>query len=98
MALWYRATDERLRKSRPAEPLVAKAGTKWHLVDPGRSVADRLYAACDRSQSGWISEKRDEALVEEATKTRPGFMIPTPGRGATCANCLRLAVRAAGLA
>ena len=98
--LWYRQTDEWRRKphndGRPGE-LVPKAGTKWHLVDAVRSDADVVFPACDQSAYGGLHEKRTEALFEEATKTKPGMMIPTPGVGmnSSCSFCFRIAVRLA---
>jgi hypothetical protein len=97
--LWYRQTDEWARKpdhlGRPGK-LVPKAGTKWHLVDAVRSDAVTVFPACDQSAYG-LHEKRADALFEEATKTKPGMMIPTPGAGmnSSCSFCFRIAVRLA---
>lgn len=86
MGEWYRATDKWLRQSRG--DLVAKPGTKWHLVDVGASSASRVVAACDR----YLSEARDEALLEMPTRIKPGQTVPTPGRGATCSRCYKRAL------
>lgn len=95
--LWYRETDKWQRQGYPGRPgkLVAKAGTKWHLIHPEASTDALIVSFCD-PRPGGLREPRDEVLIEEPTKVKPGMVIPTPGRGATCARCLRHAARIAG--
>jgi hypothetical protein len=98
--LWYRETDEWRRRpcitGRPGK-LSPKAGTKWHLVDLVRSDANLVFAACDQSSHGGLLAKRAEVILEEATKAKPGMLIPTPGAGmnSSCSFCFRIAVRLA---
>lgn len=90
MSLWCRATDEWRRKN---GELVAKAGTKWHLIDTAASDAAHVYAACD-SGLGRLRERSNEVLSEEPTVIKRGEVVPTPGRGAVCARCYKRAVAA----
>ena len=92
MALWYRATDEWIRRSR-AE-LTAKPGTKWHLVDLSCSDASTVIAGCGNGRRGDLSERASEVLYEEPTVIKRGEVIPTPGRGAVCKRCYKSALPA----
>ena len=98
--LWYRETDKWKRDDIRGNPLPdrqlrPKSGTKWHIVDEQRSSALRVFAACG-SGLGDLVEMRDNVLLENPVKIQPGMSIPTPGHGAACTRCLRLAVRYSG--
>ena len=90
--MWYRATDPWHQ-----EQMRPKSGTKWHLIDESRSDGPTVFAACEQGIYG-MHEHRERVLTAEAERTRPGSVVPTPGRGAICARCYRLACRAMGLA
>jgi hypothetical protein len=95
--LWFHFTYDWLREDSPGHPgqLVAKAGSKWHLVDMSRPADGRVYTVCDSTGVGEQGIKASEVIFEEATKIQPGLAIPTPGRGihSACSFCFKAALK-----